>query len=183
MPRLQEQLGGKGASAMATQIAEEKGVLGLENPMGTDGFEFVEYTAPDPSCCATCSEDGLPRGRASTAQGCHASPPGRHQLHHQRRSRAARRAFARDARPVSACAMAFRVKDAKAAFERAVELGAKPVESDVGARRDGYPGDRGDRRVAPVLRRSLRRQGIDLRGRFRLPSGRRAGVSRNSTAG
>ena len=31
---------------MATQVAE-KGPLGLENPMGTDGFEFVEYTAPD----------------------------------------------------------------------------------------------------------------------------------------
>ncbi|MCY7271789.1 MAG: hypothetical protein LH485_07050, partial [Sphingomonas bacterium] len=23
------------------------GPLGLENPMGTDGFEFVEYAAPD----------------------------------------------------------------------------------------------------------------------------------------
>ena len=31
---------------MATLVAE-KGPLGLENPMGTDGFEFVEYTAPD----------------------------------------------------------------------------------------------------------------------------------------
>ena len=30
---------------MATAVAE-KGPLGLENPMGTDGFEFVEYTAP-----------------------------------------------------------------------------------------------------------------------------------------
>ena len=30
----------------ATQVAE-KTILGLENPMGTDGFEFVEYTAPD----------------------------------------------------------------------------------------------------------------------------------------
>ena len=32
---------------MATAVAE-KGPLGLENPMGTDGFEFVEYAAPDP---------------------------------------------------------------------------------------------------------------------------------------
>ena len=31
---------------MATQAAE-KTILGLENPMGTDGFEFVEYAAPD----------------------------------------------------------------------------------------------------------------------------------------
>jgi 4-hydroxyphenylpyruvate dioxygenase len=32
---------------MATAV-EEKTVLGLDNPMGTDGFEYVEYTAPDP---------------------------------------------------------------------------------------------------------------------------------------
>ena len=31
---------------MAT-LWQEKTVTGLENPMGTDGFEFVEYTAPD----------------------------------------------------------------------------------------------------------------------------------------
>ena len=34
---------------MATAAsAVELGPLGLENPMGTDGFEFVEYAAPDP---------------------------------------------------------------------------------------------------------------------------------------
>ena len=32
---------------MATQVADQTSILGLENPMGTDGFEFVEYTAPD----------------------------------------------------------------------------------------------------------------------------------------
>ena len=38
--------------------------------------------------------------------------------------------YARDHGP-SACAMAFRVKDSKAAFERAVKLGATPVVNDV----------------------------------------------------
>ena len=52
---------------MATQVAE-KGPLGLENPMGTDGFEFVEYTAPDPSCCAALRADRLPRGRQAPLQ-------------------------------------------------------------------------------------------------------------------
>ena len=33
---------------MATATSIELGPLGLENPMGTDGFEFVEYAAPDP---------------------------------------------------------------------------------------------------------------------------------------
>ena len=32
----------------ATATSVELGPLGLENPMGTDGFEFVEYAAPDP---------------------------------------------------------------------------------------------------------------------------------------
>src|ERR1700741_4635476 len=42
----QAQLGRKGDQLMATKAAETT-ILGLENPMGTDGFEFVEYTAPD----------------------------------------------------------------------------------------------------------------------------------------
>ena len=33
---------------MASAPSIELGPLGLENPMGTDGFEFVEYAAPDP---------------------------------------------------------------------------------------------------------------------------------------
>ena len=71
----------------------------------------------------------------------------------------------------SACAMAFRVKDAKAAHERALTLGATNVEvNDVGDGELDIPGDRGHRRLAPVLRRPLRRRRVDLRRRFRLPS-------------
>ena len=33
---------------MATTATVEKSPLGLDNPMGTDGFEFVEYAAPEP---------------------------------------------------------------------------------------------------------------------------------------
>ena len=32
---------------MATQVLDETTATGFANPMGTDGFEFVEYTAPD----------------------------------------------------------------------------------------------------------------------------------------
>ena len=33
----------------------------FENPMGTDGFEFVEYAAPDPQAAArTVRAHGLP---------------------------------------------------------------------------------------------------------------------------
>ncbi|HXV39479.1 MAG TPA: 4-hydroxyphenylpyruvate dioxygenase [Steroidobacteraceae bacterium] len=104
----------------------------FENPMGTDGFEFVEYTAPDPELLRSLfAKMGFPvtaRHRSKNVtlhrQGdinfvINAEPQGFGQQ------------FARAHGP-SACAMAFRVKDAAAAFRRAVELGAKPVETRVG---------------------------------------------------
>jgi 4-hydroxyphenylpyruvate dioxygenase len=103
-----------------------------ENPMGTDGFEFVEYTAPDPEQLrALFGCMGFPvvaRHRSKNVtlhrQGdinfvINAEPQGFGQQ------------FARDHGP-SACAMAFRVRDVAAAFQRAVELGATPVETRVG---------------------------------------------------
>jgi len=104
----------------------------FDNPMGTDGFEFVEYTAPDPDLLrALFTRMGFPvtaRHRSKNVtlhrQGdinfvINAEPSGFGQR------------FARLHGP-SACAMAFRVKDAAGAFRRAVSLGAKPVETDVG---------------------------------------------------
>ena len=112
---------------MATQVAE-KSPLGLENPMGTDGFEFVEYTAPDIELLRDLfSKMGFPevaRHKSKNVtlhrQGdCNFiinAEPGSYAEH-----------YARDHGP-SACAMAFRVKDAKAAHARALELGATNVE-------------------------------------------------------
>jgi 4-hydroxyphenylpyruvate dioxygenase len=104
----------------------------LDNPMGTDGFEFVEYTAEDPEQLrALFARMGFPvvaRHRSKNVtlhrQGdinfiINAEPQGFGQQ------------FARAHGP-SACAMAFRVKDAASALGRAVELGAKPVETRVG---------------------------------------------------
>jgi 4-hydroxyphenylpyruvate dioxygenase len=104
----------------------------FDNPMGTDGFEFVEYTAPDPELLrALFARMGFPvsaRHRSKNVtlhrQGdinfvINAEPGGFGQQ------------FARAHGP-SACAMAFRVKDAARAFRRALELGAKPVETEVG---------------------------------------------------
>ena len=102
------------------------------NPMGTDGFEFVEYTAPDPELLRTLFERlGFPvtaRHRSKNVtlhrQGdinfiINAEPDNFGQR------------FAREHGP-SACAMAFRVKDAAAAYKRCIDLGAKPVETRVG---------------------------------------------------
>ena len=115
---------------MATAVAE-KGPLGLENPMGTDGFEFVEYAAPDPELLRSLfTKMGFPAV-----------------AHHKRKNVTLHRQgdcnFIINAEPASfaeefaaahgpcACAMAFRVKDATAALERALKLGATEVKSDV----------------------------------------------------
>ncbi len=102
------------------------------NPMGTDGFEFVEYTAPDPAALATLFERlgfvAVARHRSKDVtlwrQGdvnfvVNAAPDSFAQ------------AFARVHGP-SACAMAFRVRDAGKAYARAIERGARPVPGRVG---------------------------------------------------
>ena len=103
-----------------------------ENPAGTDGFEFVEYTAPDTAQLHALFERmgfravGRHRSKAVTLyrQGginfvINAEPDS----HGSR--------FARAHGP-SACAMAFRVKDAAAAYRHLIGLGAKPFRNQVG---------------------------------------------------
>jgi 4-hydroxyphenylpyruvate dioxygenase len=102
------------------------------NPMGTDGFEFVEYTAPDTRALGRLFES-----MGFTAVAKHRSKDVllyrqgdiNFIVNHEPDSFA--QAFARVHGP-SACAMAFRVADAAYAFKRAVELGAKPVSGKVG---------------------------------------------------
>jgi 4-hydroxyphenylpyruvate dioxygenase len=130
MPVLQEQLGRKGVNAMAT-TADEKTATGFANPMGTDGFEFVEYTAPDPALLRELfTKMGFPAvakhkrkdvtlHRQGEINFIINAEPGSYAEH-----------FARDHGP-SACAMAFRVKDAKFAHDRAISLGATSVQTDV----------------------------------------------------
>jgi 4-hydroxyphenylpyruvate dioxygenase len=103
-----------------------------DNPMGTDGFEFIEYTAPDPAALAAVFErmgfSAIARHRSKRVtlyrQGdvnfiVNAEPESFAQ------------SFARLHGP-SICAIAFRVKDAAQTYRRAIELGARPVESRVG---------------------------------------------------
>src|SRR3954453_20761758 len=102
------------------------------NPMGTDGFEFVEYTAPDPEALGALFER---MGFAAVAR------------HRAKRVTLYRQgdvnfivnvepdsfgqSFARVHGP-SVCAIAFRVKDAAQAFQRAASLGARPFQGQVG---------------------------------------------------
>jgi len=104
-----------------------------ENPMGCDGFEFVEFTAPEPEQLeAVFRRLGF-------------KPVGRHRskdvtlwrqgdinfiLNAESEGPAAE--FARLHGP-SANAMAFRVADAAYAYKRALSLGAKPFQTRPGA--------------------------------------------------
>ncbi|MCW5229940.1 4-hydroxyphenylpyruvate dioxygenase [Verminephrobacter eiseniae] len=97
---------------------------GWDNPMGTDGFEFIEFAAPDPQAM----------GRVFVSLGFRPVARHRHKavtLYRQGQinfiinaepdSFAQR--FARQHGP-SVCAIALRVHDAKAAYGRALDLGA-----------------------------------------------------------
>ena len=95
-----------------------------DNPMGTDGFEFIEYAAPDPKAMGAVFER---MGFKAIARHRHKNVLLYRQgginfiLNAEPDSFAQR--FARQHGP-SVCAIAFRVQDAKAAYERAISLGA-----------------------------------------------------------
>ena len=102
------------------------------NPMGTDGFEFVEFAHPEPEKLASLFETMGFR------------PVARHRSKQVTLYRQGDVNFVVNAEPGSfaqsfaaehgpcACAMAFRVVDARHAFERAVSLGAEPYQSAIG---------------------------------------------------
>jgi 4-hydroxyphenylpyruvate dioxygenase len=104
----------------------------FDNPMGTDGFEFVEYTAPDTAALGRLFES---LGFAPVAK--HRSK--RVTLYRQgginfivnAEPDSFAQSFARVHGP-SACAFGIRVKDAAFAMKRAVGLGARPYEGPVG---------------------------------------------------
>jgi 4-hydroxyphenylpyruvate dioxygenase len=104
----------------------------FDNPMGTDGFEFVEYTAPDPEQLrALFARMGFPVSARHRSKNVTLHRQGDINFVINAEPQGFGQQFARAHGP-SACAMAFRVKDAAAAFRRAVGLGAKPVETAVG---------------------------------------------------
>ncbi|WP_037503340.1 4-hydroxyphenylpyruvate dioxygenase [Sphingomonas jaspsi] len=116
---------------MATAPSVELGPLGLENPMGTDGFEFVEYAAPDPELLrelfGKMGFPGVARHKRKNVT-LHRQGDINFIINAEPNSFAAQ--FAVDHGPC-ACAMAFRVKDAGAAHKRALDLGATNALTDV----------------------------------------------------
>src|SRR6476620_9484036 len=112
---------------MATATLEV-GPLGLENPMGTDGFEFVEYTAPDPQLLRDLfTKMGFPAAARHKRKDVTLHRQGEINFIINAEPGSYAEEYAKAHGP-SACAMAFRVKDAKAAHERALKLGATNIE-------------------------------------------------------
>jgi 4-hydroxyphenylpyruvate dioxygenase len=96
------------------------------NPMGTDGFEFVEYAAPQPELLRRLFESmGLPAVAHHRSKNVTLHRQGDIHFIINAETDSFAQKFARAHGPC-ACAMAFRVADARFAFERALELGAKP---------------------------------------------------------
>jgi 4-hydroxyphenylpyruvate dioxygenase len=110
----------------------DQSLISTANPMGTDGFEFVEYTAPDPKLLGKVFEDlGFAKVAKHRSKDVTLYRQGNINfiVNAEPKSRAQR--FAREHGP-SACALAFRVEDAAYAHKRAVELGAADVPSSAG---------------------------------------------------
>ncbi|HYF60697.1 MAG TPA: 4-hydroxyphenylpyruvate dioxygenase, partial [Burkholderiaceae bacterium] len=113
------------------------------NPMGTDGFEFIEYAAPDPTAMGAVFET---MGFKAVARHRHKRVTLYRQggvnfiLNAEPDSFAQR--FARLHGP-SICAIAFRVQDAAAAYRRALELGAWGFDSRSGPMELNIPAIKG----------------------------------------
>jgi 4-hydroxyphenylpyruvate dioxygenase len=103
-----------------------------DNPMGTDGFEFVEYTGPDPQALGALFERmGFVAAARHRSKNVTLYKQGDVNFILNSEPESFAQAFARLHGP-SVCAIAFRVADAAKAYERAISLGAKPVQGKVG---------------------------------------------------
>jgi len=103
-----------------------------DNPIGTDGFEFVEYTAPDVRELEVLFERMGFRAVAkhrSKAVTLYRQGDVNFVVNAEPESHGSR--FAKAHGP-SACAMAWRVNDAAAAYERLIAAGARPFKNQIG---------------------------------------------------
>ncbi len=113
------------------------------NPAATDGFEFVEYTAPD-----TRALEALFQQMGFVAVARHRSKDvllyrqGNINFIINHESHSFAQSFAEVHGP-SCCAFAIRVKDAGQAYERALQLGAEPFHGKLGPMELNIPAIRG----------------------------------------
>jgi 4-hydroxyphenylpyruvate dioxygenase len=107
-------------------------MISAENPMGTDGFEFVEYAHPEPEKLGALFElmgfTAVARHRSKNVT-LYRQGDVNYLVSAEPDSFAA--GFAQIHGP-SACGMGFRVVDAGFAFQRAIAMGVKPASPHAG---------------------------------------------------
>ena len=115
----------------------------FDNPMGLDGFEFIEYTAAERGQLEPVFEKlgfSLVARHRSKEVDLWRQGDINFIINYEPRSVAWY--YAQEHGP-GACGMAFRVRNARAAYERALELGAQPVDIPVGPMELKLPAIRG----------------------------------------
>ncbi len=104
----------------------------FENPMGLDGFEFVEFASPEPGVLEPVFEMlGFKKVAKHRSKNVVLYRQGDINFIINSEPKSHAYYFAQEHGPC-ACGMAFRVTDAHHAYERALELGAQPIEIPTG---------------------------------------------------
>ena len=104
----------------------------FDNPMGLMGFEFVEFASPTPGVIEPLLERlGFTEVARHRSKDVALYRQGGINFIVNREPKSPAGYFAAEHGP-SACGLAFRVKDSHAAYNRALELGAQPIEMPTG---------------------------------------------------
>ena len=115
----------------------------FENPLGLDGFEFIEFSAPEKGLLEPVFERmGFIRIARHRSKDVDLWRQGGINLIANYEPKSPAAYFAAEHGP-SACGMAFRVKNARVAYDAAIARGAEPVETRTGPMELRLPAIRG----------------------------------------
>ena len=115
----------------------------FENPLGLDGFEFIEFSAPEKGLLEPVFERmGFSRIARHRSKDVDLWRQGEINLIANYEPQSPAAYFAAEHGP-SACGMAFRVKNARVAYDEAIARGAEPVETRTGPMELRLPAIRG----------------------------------------
>ena len=115
----------------------------FENPLGLDGFEFIEFSAPEKGLLETVFERmGFSRIARHRSKDVDLWRQGEINLIANYEPKSPAAYFAAEHGP-SGCGMAFRVKNARVAYDEAIARGAEPVETRTGPMELRLPAIRG----------------------------------------
>ena len=115
----------------------------FENPLGLDGFEFIEFSAPEKGLLEPAFERmGFTRIARHRSKDVDLWRQGEINLIANYEPKSPAAYFSAEHGP-SACGMAFRVKNARVAYDEAIARGAEPVETRTGPMELRLPAIRG----------------------------------------